>query len=69
MEDWISLSEDWDIENIGDEEEPELKFSWKDEKAKKEMLEFIGFVGGLSKEEVEQICKEEEKKRRTDSVE
>lgn len=50
--------EDWDIENIGNEEEPILKFSWKDEKSKKELIEFIGSVGGLSKEEVEQITKE-----------
>ena len=54
------MSEDWDIENIGTDEEPVLKFSWKDEKSKKEMLEFIGSVGGLSKEEVEQITTKED---------
>ena len=44
--------DDWDIENVGTEDEPILKFSWKDKKSRDDMLHFIGSVGGLSEEEV-----------------
>ena len=49
------MSEDWSIEETEDGES--LRFSWKNEEAKKNLLYYIGEVGGLSAEEIDEIVK------------
>ena len=53
--------DDWDIEY--DEENEALKLSFSSEEAKKELLYWLGDIGGISKEETDTLIKkfEEEK--------